>query len=79
MAKPKQSEPETYVISKPPHVIEEVRVERVSNERWRVTTAKYQLVPGTEKVLEDGRSLPVARSAAIAWRARNGGIGKDLP
>jgi hypothetical protein len=62
-----------------PVEIEDVRIERLANEKWRVVVAKYAKVPQTEQVLEPGVSLPVARAAAMAWRARKGGLSWGLP
>jgi hypothetical protein len=59
--------------------IEEVRVERLGNEKWRVTSARYVQVPGSETVLEEKVSLPVARATAILWRAKRGGVAWELP
>jgi hypothetical protein len=59
--------------------VEEVTVERVANEKWRVVVARYVRLAGSEKVLEDGVSLPVARATAQAWRAKHGGLAKDIP
>jgi hypothetical protein len=57
---------------------EDVIVER-RNGKFRVLVARFAVVPGTETVIEDGVSLPVARGSAATWRARHGGIGRGLP
>lgn len=74
---------QTPVVEKKPappeESIEEVRIERIGNEKWRVVVARYVKVPGSERVLEPSVSLPVARAEAIKWRAHRGGIGWELP
>ena len=80
MAKPKPPpSPEAAREEVPPDTIEEVAVEAAGAGRWRVVSALFVKVPGSEEVLEKSVSLPVARARAISWRARNGGVGRGIP
>lgn len=63
---------------KQPAEIEDVRIERIGNEKWRVTVAKYAKREDSETVLEDKVPLHIARAAAVLWRARRGGISWGL-
>lgn len=64
---------------KQPVEIEDVRVERMGNEKWRVVVAKYVKREESEVVLEEKVPLHIARATAILWRARKGGVSWGLP
>lgn len=46
--------------------------------RFRVSVQKVRGPVVSEKVLEESVSLPVARQAALTWRAKNGGMTRGL-
>ena len=63
----------------PPDTVEDVSVVPLGAGRYRVETVLFARVPDSERVLERGATLPVARAAALRWRAHNGGLGRGLP
>lgn len=85
MAKPKRLEITDVIGGSPDRPeapadsIEDVSVVSLGGGRYRVEVCLFGKLPDTAQVLEASVSLPVARSRAQSWRARNGGLTRGIP